>query len=39
MILNDTIPSPGPDAPRRFLPVLLVLFVGSGTAALIYEVV
>src|SRR5919197_622393 len=25
--------------PRRFLPVLLVLFVGSGCAALIYEVV
>src|SRR5947199_2669149 len=24
---------------RRFLPVLLVLFVGSGCAALIYEVV
>src|SRR5271154_540495 len=34
-------PSPpnGPAAPRRFLPVLLVLFVGSGCAALIYEVV
>jgi spermidine synthase len=29
----------GPAAPRRFLPVLLVLFVGSGCAALIYEVV
>jgi len=26
-------------APRRFLPVLLVLFAGSGCAALIYEVV
>jgi spermidine synthase len=25
--------------PRRFLPVLLLLFVGSGCAALIYEVV
>jgi spermidine synthase len=25
--------------PRRFLPVLLVLFIGSGCAALIYEVV
>jgi len=28
-----------PAAPRRFLPVLLLLFVGSGCAALIYEVV
>src|SRR5271170_1376168 len=30
-----------PPAPvsRRFLPVLLVLFVGSGCAALIYEIV
>jgi spermidine synthase len=27
------------DASRRFLPVLLLLFVGSGCAALIYEVV
>src|SRR5262245_1461458 len=26
-------------APRRFLPGLLLLFVGSGCAALIYEVV
>jgi spermidine synthase len=26
-------------APRRFLPVLLMLFAGSGCAALIYEVV
>src|SRR5205809_2665480 len=25
--------------PRRFLPALLLLFVGSGCAALIYEVV
>jgi spermidine synthase len=24
---------------RRFLPVLLLLFIGSGCAALIYEVV
>jgi spermidine synthase len=28
-----------PDAPARLLPLLLVLFVGSGCAALIYEVV
>src|SRR5438093_3885957 len=26
-------------SPRRFLPGLLVLFVGSGCAALIYEIV
>src|SRR6516165_4154411 len=32
-------PSTGPATPRRLLPVLLVLFVGSGCAALIYEVV
>src|SRR6266540_3236953 len=25
--------------PRRFLPALLLLFVGSGCAALVYEVV
>ncbi len=25
--------------PRRFLPALLLLFVGSGCAALIYEVI
>jgi len=35
----DLNPSTGPAAPRRFLPVVLVLFVGSGCAALIYEVV
>ena len=35
----DLIPTAGPTAPRRFLPLLLVLFVGSGCAALIYEVV
>ncbi len=28
-----------PAAPRRFLPLLLLLFIGSGCAALIYEVV
>ncbi len=28
-----------PAVPRRFLPVLLVLFIGSGCAALMYEVV
>ncbi|HEY6358310.1 MAG TPA: hypothetical protein VIX35_08690, partial [Vicinamibacterales bacterium] len=38
-----TEPKTGPegrsDASHRFLPVLLLLFVGSGCAALIYEVV
>src|SRR3954447_18001052 len=27
------------DAPHRFLPALILLFVGSGCAALIYEIV
>jgi len=36
---HDPTPPAGPTAPRRFLPVLLLLFVGSGCAALIYEVV
>ena len=36
--MTNPVP-PSPDAPRRFLPVLLVLFVGSGCAAMIYEVV
>src|SRR5437588_3063677 len=39
MTPRDLTPPTGPAAPRRFLPVLLVLFVGSGCAALIYEVV
>ena len=39
MTPHDLTPPTGPAAPRRFLPVLLVLFVGSGCAALIYEVV
>src|ERR1700760_3107092 len=39
MIPDDLTPSTGPAAPRRFLPVLLLLFAGSGCAALIYEVV
>jgi spermidine synthase len=36
---HDLIPPTGAATSRRFLPVLLVLFVGSGCAALIYEVV
>ncbi len=39
MTSDDLTPPTGPAPPRRFLPVLLVLFVGSGCAALIYEVV
>jgi spermidine synthase len=39
MELCDPTPATGRAAPRRFLPVLLVLFFGSGCAALIYEVV
>ena len=39
MTAHELTPQPGPAAARRFLPVLLVLFVGSGCAALIYEVV
>ena len=39
MTSYDPIQPAGPEPPRRFLPVLLVLFVGSGCAALIYEVV
>jgi spermidine synthase len=39
VIPNNLTPSNDPPAPRRFLAVLVVLFVGSGCAALIYEVV
>ncbi len=39
MIPPDPSAPLDPAAHRRFLPVLLVLFVGSGCAALIYEVV
>src|SRR5438270_10330134 len=39
MILPTETPLTDSSPPRRFLPVLLVLFVGSGCAALIYEVV
>jgi spermidine synthase len=39
MTPHDRTPPTGPAAPRRFLPALLVLFVGSGCAALIYEIV
>src|SRR5262249_13650793 len=39
MTPHDFTPPTSPDAAHRFLPVLLVLFVSSGCAALIYEVV
>jgi len=36
---HDIIPAPPDRIAPRFLPLLLVLFVGSGCAALIYEIV
>jgi spermidine synthase len=39
MTKHDREPLTIPHATRRFLPWLLILFVGSGCAALIYEVV
>src|ERR1039457_6248938 len=39
MIPPQTNPPPAPAAPPRFLPLLLLLFLGSGCAALIYEIV
>src|ERR1700678_4116211 len=39
MAPHDLTAATGLAAPRRFLPVLLALFVGSGCAALIYEVI
>ena len=39
MTPHDLTASTGPVAPARYLPALFVLFVGSGCAALIYEVV
>ncbi len=39
MTTHHLTPPIGLDAPRRSLPILLVLFFGSGCAALIYEVV
>jgi len=38
MTMADTAPVAA-DAPRRFLPVLLLLFAASGCSALIYEIV
>lgn len=39
MVKSDSGPLTNPLASRRTLPLLLLLFVGSGCAALIYEVV
>ena len=39
MTSHHPTPPTGTDAPHRLLPVLLMLFFGSGCAALIYEVV
>ncbi len=39
MANRDSVLSTDPDASPRYLPVLLFLFVGSGCAALIYEIV
>src|SRR5437588_13006385 len=36
---ESTLDQPSADAPRRYLPMLLFLFIGSGCAALIYEIV
>ena len=36
---ETTGPAAGPEVAQRWLPALLLLFVGSGCAALIYEVV
>jgi spermidine synthase len=38
--LDETVgPAASPDGAQRWLPALLLLFIGSGCAALIYEVV
>ncbi len=37
--MTDTPSSPGASRAERWLPTLLLLFVGSGCAALIYEIV
>ena len=39
-MITEAMPPPdAPAQPHRFLPALLILFVGSGCAALIYEIV
>src|SRR5438034_3076759 len=39
MIETDTLGIPSTDDSARFLPLLLLLFAGSGCSALIYEIV
>jgi spermidine synthase len=39
MTAHGATPATGTAAPRQYLPVLPLLFVGSGCAALIYEIV
>jgi len=39
LALAETSPAPGRSAARPLFPVLLLLFAGSGCAALIYEIV
>jgi len=39
MTVENPMADPAPGAAPRFLPLLLVLFLGSGCAALIYEIV
>src|ERR1700680_3211296 len=39
MTTSDLNPPDSPPASHRYLPVLLLLFVGSGCSALIYEIV
>ena len=38
-MLKNQVPTPAPFDAARFLPVLLILFAGSGCSALIYEIV
>src|SRR5437773_2715873 len=39
MTATSLNPTSDSSAPHRYLPVLLLLFIGSGCAALIYEIV
>jgi spermidine synthase len=36
---RSDVPGPAAEHPSRFLPLLLILFLGSGCAALIYQIV
>src|ERR1051325_9813097 len=39
MIKTETMSATAPAVSRQYLPVLLLLFAGSGCSALIYEIV